>query len=119
MILIIDIRQRLVDLGLEVAGIDYPWINTYRISGLNRYVVWLNKDCIEVVKDLYIMKWYCDETITNTNISASIAIKYYDFFEAEEQIKKIIERYKELQLELKNEKIRERLKYLEKDFENE
>ena len=116
----IDIRQRLVDLGLVVSGLDYPWINYYRIPGYNsRYVVWLNKDGIEVVKDLYILNWSCGETITNTIISTSTAIKYYDFFEAEKQIKKIIVRYKELQLELKQEKIREKLKDLEKDFENE
>ena len=112
--MIIDVRQRLVDLGLEVSSLNDPWKNFYRIPGYEHYVVWLMKDCIEVTKDLYIIKWQ-----SGTTISTSVdPIIYYDFFEAEKQIKKIIERYKELLLELKIEKIREKLKDLEKDFEN-
>lgn len=113
MILIIDIRQRLVDLGLEVSSHNYPWMNYYRLPGYEHYVVWLMKDCIEVTKDLYIIKWHCGDSIS-TSVDP---IKYYDFFEAEAQIKYIVRRYKELLLELKMNKIRERLKDLEKDFD--
>ena len=115
MILIIDIRQRLVDLGLEVSSLNDPWKNFYRLPGYEPYVVWLMKDCIAVTKDLYIIKWSCGDSISTT----VDPYKFYDFFEAEAQIKLIVRRYKELQLKLKTDKIRERLKDLEKDFENE
>lgn len=115
MILIIDIRQRLVDLGLEVSSNIYdPWINYYNIPGYNPHVVWLKKDCIEVTKDLYIIKWSFGDSIS-TSVDP---YKFYNFFEAEAQIKMIVRKYKELQLELKMEKIRERLKNLEKDFDD-
>lgn len=114
MILIIDIRQRLVDLGLVVSSLNDPWINFYRIPGYDHYVVWLLKDCIAVTKDLYIIKWDWGNTIS-TSVDP---YKFYDFFEAEAQIKLIVRRYKELQLKLKMDKIRERLKDLEKDFED-
>lgn len=113
--MVIDIRQRLVDLGLVVSSLNDPWINFYRIPGYDHYVVWLLKDCIAVTKDLFIIKWDW-----GTTISKSVdPYKFYDFFEAEAQIKYIVRRYKELLLELKQEKIREKLKDLEKDFENE
>ena len=102
-------------MGLVVSSLNDPWINFYRIPGYDHYVVWLLKDCIAVTKDLFLIKWQ-----NGTTISTSVdPIKYYDFFEAEKQIKKIVVRYKELLLELKQEKIREKLKDLEKDFENE
>ena len=112
--MVIDIRQRLVDLGLVVSSLNDPWINFYRIPGYDHYVVWLFKDCIAVTQDLFIIKWHWGNTISTT----VDPIKYYDFFEAEKQIKKIVKRYKELLLELKQEKIREKLKDLEKDFED-
>jgi len=112
--LIIDIRQRLVDLGLEVSSLNYR-INYYVIPGCSTHVVWLKKDCIEVTKDMYIINWSWGSSIS----SPVDPYKFYDFFEAEAQIKMIVRKYKELQLELKMEKIRERLKNLEKDFENE
>ena len=113
--ILIDIRQRLVDLGLEVSSLNDPWKNFYRIPGYEHYVVWLMKDCIAVTKDLYIIKWSWGDTIS-TSVDP---YKIYDFFEAEAQIKYIVRRYKELQLQLKMDKISERLKDLEKDFENE
>ena len=110
----IDIRQRLVDLGLVVSSLNDPWINFYRIPGYDHYVVWLLKDCIAVTKDLFLIKWQ-----NGTTISTFVdPYKFNNFFEAEKQIKKIVERYKELLLELKQEKIREKLKDLEKDFED-
>ncbi|MBO7527268.1 MAG: hypothetical protein J6T74_05145 [Clostridia bacterium] len=110
--MIIDIRQRLVDLGLKVSSLNDPWKNFYRIPGYEHYVVWLMKDCIEVTKDLFIIKWHWGNTIS-TSVDP---YKFYDFFEAEAQIKYIVRRYKELLLEIKMEKIREKLKDLEKDF---
>lgn len=113
MILIIDIRQRLVDLGLEVSSLNYPWKNFYRIPGYEPYVVWLMKDCIEVTQDLYIIKWSSGDYIS-TSVDP---YKFYDFLEAEAQIKFIVRRYKELLIELKTNKIRKRLKDLERDFD--
>lgn len=72
------------------------------------------KDCIEVTKDLYIFK-YGGSTTISTSVDP---YKFYDFFEAEAQIKYIVRRYKELLLEIKMEKIREKLKDLEKDFDD-
>ncbi len=113
-ILVIDIRQRLVDLGLVVSSLNDPWINFYRIPGYDNYVVWLLKDCIAVTKDLYIIKWDWGDSISATVDT----YKFYDFFEAEAQIKYIVRRYKELQLKLKMDKISEKLKDLEKDFDD-
>lgn len=112
--MIIDIRQRLVDLGLVVVSHREPLNNFYYLPGLYQNVVWLKKNYIAVTKDLYIFNYGRSNTILSS-VDPEI---YYDFFEAEKQIKKIIERYKELLLELKIEKIREKLKDLEKDFED-
>lgn len=90
--------------------------NFYYLPGLYQNVVWLNKNYIAVTKDLYICKYGRSSITITSTVETEI---YHDFFEAEKQIKKIVERYKELLLELKIEKIRERLKDLEKDFENE
>ena len=111
--MLIDIRQRLVDLGLVVVSNHCePLHNFYYLPGLNQNVVWIEKNYISVAKDLYILyNNKCNTILTSVDPEV-----YNDFFEAEKQIKKIVERYKELLLELKYEKIRERLKDLEKDF---